>query len=88
MEGLHANLGLTIVVGLVCAIPTVIIAGPVYGRWIAPRLDVNPDQELVAQFTGGTTAADAAGRPTAARAAGRGRCPPGGRWPPYSSRSR
>ncbi|MET8468477.1 gluconate:H+ symporter [Streptomyces sp. NPDC006422] len=49
---LHANLGLTIGVGLVCAIPTVIIAGPVYGRWIAPRLDVRPDSTLVAQFTG------------------------------------
>lgn len=52
VNGLHANLGLTIGVGLVCAIPTVILAGPVYGRWIAPRLDVRPDSTLVAQFTG------------------------------------
>ncbi|WP_328376649.1 GntP family permease [Streptomyces sp. NBC_00440] len=52
VEGLHANLGITIVVGLICAIPTIIIAGPVYGRWIAPRLDVHPDPELVAKFTG------------------------------------
>ncbi|MGD6747729.1 GntP family permease [Streptomyces sp. BH106] len=58
VNGLHANLGLTIGVGLVCAIPTVILAGPVYGRWIAPRLDVRPDRALVAQFTG-DRAADA-----------------------------
>ncbi|WAP59620.1 GntP family permease [Streptomyces sp. S465] len=53
MTGLHADLGLTLGVGLVCAVPTVILAGPVYARWIAPRLlDVRPDAELVAQFAG------------------------------------
>ncbi|MGY0055430.1 GntP family permease [Streptomyces sp. LZ34] len=53
MTGLHADLGLTLVVGVICAIPTVILAGPVYARWIAPRLpEVRPDAELVAQFTG------------------------------------
>ncbi|MGW5863532.1 GntP family permease [Streptomyces sp. NPDC055239] len=52
VEGLHANLGMTIAVGLICAIPTIIVAGPVYGRWIAPRLDVRPDPELIAKFTG------------------------------------
>ncbi|MGW2827823.1 GntP family permease [Streptomyces sp. NPDC001286] len=53
MTGLHADLGLTMVVGFVCAVPTVILAGPVYARWIAPRLaEVRPDEALVAQFTG------------------------------------
>ncbi|MFD7812238.1 GntP family permease [Streptomyces sp. NPDC059785] len=53
LTGLHADLGLTLVVGLVCALPTVVLAGPVYARWIAPRLpDVRPDAALVAQFTG------------------------------------
>ncbi|SEF14417.1 GntP family permease [Streptomyces sp. Ag109_O5-10] len=53
MTGLHADLGLTVVVGFVCAVPTVILAGPVYARWIAPRLaEVRPDEALVAQFTG------------------------------------
>ncbi|WP_327298050.1 MULTISPECIES: gluconate:H+ symporter [unclassified Streptomyces] len=61
VEGLHANLGMTIVVGLVCAIPTIIIAGPVYGRWIAPRLDVHPDPELVAKFTGPENPDDSTG---------------------------
>ncbi|MFE7011306.1 GntP family permease [Streptomyces sp. NPDC057651] len=53
MTGLHADLGLTLGVGIICSIPTVILAGPVYARWIAPRLaDVRPDPVLVAQFTG------------------------------------
>ncbi|MFE7215668.1 GntP family permease [Streptomyces sp. NPDC057611] len=53
MTGLHADLGLTLGVGIVCAIPTVVLAGPVYARWIAPRLpEVRPDAALVAQFTG------------------------------------
>lgn len=51
MSGLHADLGLTIGVGVVCAVPTIVLAGPVYARWIAPRLDVRPDAELVAQFS-------------------------------------
>jgi len=58
MTGLHADLGLTLAVGLVCAIPTVVLAGPVYARWIAPRLpEVRPDAALVAQFTGTDRAA-------------------------------
>ncbi|GAA2309124.1 gluconate:H+ symporter [Streptomyces violaceusniger] len=71
MTGLHADLGLTLGVGIVCAVPTVILAGPVYARWIAPRLpDVAPDAELVAQFTGAErqpapAAASAAGAPGA-----------------------
>ncbi|MFJ8333034.1 GntP family permease [Streptomyces sp. NPDC094437] len=53
MTGLHADLGLTLLVGVVCALPTIVLAGPVYARWIAPRLpDVRPDPALVAQFTG------------------------------------
>ena len=60
VEGLHANLGMSIAVGLVCAIPTIIIAGPVYGRWIAPRLDVRPDPELIAEFTGNGSASNGA----------------------------
>jgi GntP family gluconate:H+ symporter len=35
---LNADLGLTLLFGLICAIPTVIIAGPVFGNWIARRV--------------------------------------------------
>jgi GntP family gluconate:H+ symporter len=53
LSGLHADLGLTIVIGLVCAIPAIIIAGPVYARWIAPRLPrVRPDDAVLSQFAG------------------------------------
>ncbi|GLY00656.1 gluconate:H+ symporter [Actinoplanes sp. NBRC 101535] len=40
ISSLNADLGLTLLLGLVCAIPTVIIAGPVYGNFIAARVPV------------------------------------------------
>ncbi len=40
IASLHADLGLTLLFGLICAIPTVIIAGPVFGNFIAKRVDV------------------------------------------------
>ncbi|GGU60832.1 gluconate:H+ symporter, GntP family protein [Streptomyces albospinus] len=53
MTGVHADLGRTLLVGVVCALPTVVVSGPVYARWIAPRLpQVRPDGALVAQFAG------------------------------------
>jgi len=51
VDGLHADLGKTIVVGLVCAIPTILLAGPVFARFMAPRIAIQPDESLVAQFT-------------------------------------
>ncbi|WP_328603479.1 GntP family permease [Amycolatopsis sp. NBC_00345] len=51
VSGLHADLGKTILVGLVCAVPTVILAGPVFGRWLSTRLSIEPDRALVDQFT-------------------------------------
>ncbi|SDT39949.1 GntP family permease [Actinoplanes derwentensis] len=38
IESLQADLGLTLMLGLACAIPTVIIAGPVFGNFIAKRV--------------------------------------------------
>lgn len=35
---LHADLGLTLALGFIAAIPAVILAGPVYGMWLSPRL--------------------------------------------------
>ncbi|MDH6573796.1 GntP family gluconate:H+ symporter [Streptomyces sp. SAI-117] len=75
MTGLHADLGLTLAVGLVCAIPTVVVAGPVYARWIAPRLpEVRPDAALMAQFTGTGRVADS--RPDGPGAQVRTNAPP------------
>ncbi|MCB5910034.1 GntP family permease [Streptomyces pinistramenti] len=50
VAGLHADLGKTIVLGLVCAVPTVILAGPVFATWMAPRIDVRPEPAMVEQF--------------------------------------
>ncbi|MGW8376946.1 SLC13 family permease [Streptomyces sp. ODS28] len=61
VQGLHADLGTTVLVGLVCAVPTVILSGPVYGRWLAPRLAVRPDPELAAQFAGAENSSGAHG---------------------------
>src|SRR4051794_32135242 len=40
ISSLNADLGLTLLFGLICAIPTVIIAGPVFGNWISKRVHV------------------------------------------------
>src|SRR5690242_2132407 len=40
IASLNADLGLTLLLGLICAIPTVIIAGPVFGNFIAKRVHV------------------------------------------------
>lgn len=54
VTGLHADMGLTILLGIICAVPTVIIAGPLYAFWIAPRVRLEPAPELIRQFTGVT----------------------------------
>ncbi|WP_432182797.1 GntP family permease [Streptomyces sp. NBC_00063] len=54
VTGLHADMGLTILLGAICAVPTVIIAGPLYAFWIAPRVRLEPAPELIRQFTGTT----------------------------------
>jgi len=44
---LKADLGLTLMLGLICAIPTVIVAGPIFGNFIAKRVFV-PTPTLLA----------------------------------------
>lgn len=45
VSALHADLGTTMLLGFIVAIPAVIIAGPLYGNFIAPRLNLaEPDQ--------------------------------------------
>jgi GntP family gluconate:H+ symporter len=63
INALHADLGQTMAYGLIVAIPTVIVAGPLYGGWIGRLVRPTPPQRLVAQFetapaaTGATSAA-------------------------------
>ena len=58
---LKTSVGPTMVYGFISAIPAIILAGPVYGRFIAPRMSVRPDQALLDQFTlpGAETSTDA-----------------------------
>jgi GntP family gluconate:H+ symporter len=51
INALNADLGQTLAYGLLVAIPTVIVAGPVYGGWIGRRVSPTPPARLVAQFT-------------------------------------
>jgi GntP family gluconate:H+ symporter len=50
VDALKADLGQTMAYGLLVAIPTVIIAGPLYGTWIGNRVHPIPPQRLVDQF--------------------------------------
>src|SRR4051794_12525234 len=50
VNALHADLGQTIAYGILLAIPTVIIAGPLYGMWIGARVTPEPPARLVEQF--------------------------------------
>jgi GntP family gluconate:H+ symporter len=44
IAALHADLGLTLLFGLICAIPSVILAGPVFGDFIAKRVHLSPER--------------------------------------------
>lgn len=50
VDALKADLGQTMALGLLVAIPTVIVAGPVFGAWIGARVRPEPPAELAAQF--------------------------------------
>ncbi|MBD8494179.1 GntP family permease [Pseudomonas syringae] len=45
-----ADIGKTIFYGLLVALPTAIIAGPIYGKWISKYIPGSPSQELMDQI--------------------------------------
>ncbi len=47
VDALHADVGITLGLGLIAAIPSVIIAGPLYGNFIAKRVHAEPPAALV-----------------------------------------
>jgi GntP family gluconate:H+ symporter len=47
-----ADIGRTILYGLVVGLPTAALAGPVFATWIAPRIALPPDNPLAAQLAG------------------------------------
>jgi GntP family gluconate:H+ symporter len=48
---LKTSVGPTMVYGFIAAIPAIVLAGPIYARFISPRMSVRPDQGLLDQFT-------------------------------------
>src|SRR5437588_5678472 len=48
-----AEVGRTIAYALLVGLPTAALAGPIFGSWIAPRIQLPPDNPIAAQFAGG-----------------------------------
>jgi len=51
----NADVGLTILYGLIVGIPTAALAGPVFASWIAPRILLTTESPLAAQLGGVST---------------------------------
>ncbi|GFE22510.1 gluconate:H+ symporter, GntP family protein [Streptomyces nigrescens] len=51
IDAVGANLGVTLALGVVVAIPTMIIAGPVFSRYAARWVDIQPPENLVPERT-------------------------------------
>lgn len=65
---MNADIGLVIVFGIICGIPAVTVAGPLFGRFIAKKIMVVPPAMAVASIGGGSASSDdadgdAPGRP-------------------------
>jgi GntP family gluconate:H+ symporter len=48
----HADIGRTIVYGLLVGLPTAALAGPIFAAWISPRISLPPDNPLARQLEG------------------------------------
>jgi len=46
---LQADLGLVILIGFIMGVPTVIIAGPIWGKFISKRINIRPPDEINVQ---------------------------------------
>jgi Gnt-I system low-affinity gluconate transporter len=57
-EIIGANLGWVIILGFAVGIPVVILAGPVFGRYISDRVKINPPAEMFAHADNNTPKAD------------------------------
>lgn len=51
IDAFKADLGKTILYSLIIGLPTAIIAGPLFGKWIGKRIDVSPPENLAKQFS-------------------------------------
>ncbi|MFM9370903.1 gluconate:H+ symporter [Streptomyces sp. Da 82-17] len=62
IDAVDANLGVTLALGVLVAIPTVIIAGPVFSKFAARWVDIPVPEKMLQGLQG--SAADSDGRPT------------------------
>ncbi|GAA6121070.1 gluconate:H+ symporter [Acidovorax sp. FG27] len=74
---LKTSVGATMIYGFIAALPAIVLAGPVYGSFIAKRLTVRPDDALIAQYAPDTTADATAATEAAHSAPAAHRQPPG-----------
>jgi GntP family gluconate:H+ symporter len=51
----HADVGLTILYGILVGLPTAALAGPIFATWVAPRITLPPDNPLADQLGGEST---------------------------------
>src|SRR5450759_4566531 len=51
----HADVGRTLLYGMVVGVPTAALAGPLYGSWIAPRIVLPAENPLARQLEGDAT---------------------------------
>jgi len=49
----QADVGRTIVFGILVGLPTAALAGPIFASWIAPRIALPTESPIAAQFAGG-----------------------------------
>ena len=61
---LKTSVGATMIYGFIAALPAIVLAGPVYGSFIARRLTVRPDDALIAQYAPDAAAASAGAQAT------------------------
>ena len=57
----NADVGRTILYGLLVGLPTAALAGPIFATWIAPRIVLPLENPLAAQLQGSANVADAPG---------------------------
>lgn len=61
---LKTSVGATMIYGFIAALPAIVLAGPVYGSFIARRLTVRPDDALIAQYAPDAAAPSAGAQAT------------------------
>ncbi|MEU8824100.1 gluconate:H+ symporter [Streptomyces sp. NPDC048636] len=49
IDAVHANLGVTLALGVLIALPTVVIAGPLFARYAARWVDITPPDRMIPQ---------------------------------------